>query len=134
MDDNKLNYLFALECWKAAKRVCQLMKYLRIQDAYQKRMAPSRVPGEASVDTSGEITCVYVSQTKMDKIEEIIARITAELEIGKGLAFKQLERDREFLIYVTRTYRSLVPYLKGIHHTLDSWRKEKDEDGCKISY
>ena len=53
-------------------------------------MAPSRVPGGASVNTSGEITCVYVSQMKMDKIEEIIARITAELEIGKGLAFKQL--------------------------------------------
>ena len=46
--------------------------------------------GGASVNTSGEITCVYVSQTKMNKIEEIIAKITAELEIGKGLAFKQL--------------------------------------------
>ena len=35
MDDDKLNSFFALECWKAAKRIFQIMSYLRIQDAYR---------------------------------------------------------------------------------------------------
>jgi hypothetical protein len=33
---------------------------------------------------------------------------------------KALESDRGFLIYVSKTYPSMVPYLKGIHLTLDS--------------
>ena len=45
---------------------------------------------------------------------------------------KQLERDRGFLIYLSRTYRSMCPYLKGIHQTLDSWRKVRDKDGWKL--
>lgn len=35
MDDDKLNYFFALECWKAAKMIFQITSYLRIQDAYR---------------------------------------------------------------------------------------------------
>jgi hypothetical protein len=44
---------------------------------------------------------------------------------------KTLERQRGFLVYVTHTYPSLVPYLKGIHLTLDSWRPWRDSDGWK---
>ena len=136
MDDGRLTSFSAFECWKAAKRVCQMMSFLGIQDACRKRTVPSRVPGEwagTSVDTSGEIACVYVSQAKWDKTKEIIARIIDELGKGKGLDFVQLRRDRGFLIYVSRTYRSLVPYLKGIHQTLDSWREGRDEHGWKLS-
>jgi hypothetical protein len=35
---------------------------------------------------------------------------------------KQLESIRGFLVYMARTYTTFVPYLKGIHLTLDSWR------------
>ena len=38
-----------------------------------------------------------------------------------------------FLLYVTRTYPSMVPYLKGIHLTLDSWRPQRDSEGWKDS-
>jgi hypothetical protein len=31
------------------------------------------------------------------------------------------------------TYPSMVPYLKGIHQTLDSWRPHRDKDGWKLS-
>jgi hypothetical protein len=32
---------------------------------------------------------------------------------------------------VAQTYPSLVPYLKGIHLTLDSWRSGRNKDGWK---
>jgi hypothetical protein len=50
---------------------------------------------------------------------------------GKPLHFKTLEWQRGFLVYITRTYPSLVPYLKGIHLTLDSWRPNRDNEGWK---
>jgi hypothetical protein len=46
---------------------------------------------------------------------------------------KLAEKYRGFLVYVSRTYTSMVPYLKGIHLSLDSWRPDRDEDGWRIS-
>jgi hypothetical protein len=43
-----------------------------------------------------------------------------------------LEWIRGFLVYVTRTYTTLVPYLKGVHLTLDSWRANRGDDGWPI--
>ena len=37
------------------------------------------------------------------------------------------------MIYLSRTYRSIKPYLKGINQTLDSWRKGRDKEGWKLS-
>jgi hypothetical protein len=45
---------------------------------------------------------------------------------------KPLESIRGFLVYVARTYTALVPYLKGIHLTLDSWRVNRADDGWSI--
>mmetsp|Transcript_13380 Transcript_13380/g.19133 ORF Transcript_13380/g.19133 Transcript_13380/m.19133 type:complete len:439 (-) Transcript_13380:1232-2548(-) len=44
---------------------------------------------------------------------------------------KKGEATRGFLVYVSRTYRAMVPYLKGLHLSLDSWRPGRDEDGWK---
>lgn len=33
------------------------------------------------------------------------------------------------MIHLSRTYSGMVPFLKGIHHTLESWRSNRDEDG-----
>ena len=48
-----------------------------------------------------------------------------------SLSFEDLERGRGFLDYLSRNYPSIVPYLKGIHLTLDSWCPNRDEDGWK---
>ena len=45
---------------------------------------------------------------------------------------KELEKIRGFLVYVSLTYKALVPYLKGIHLTLESWRPDRDEEGWKL--
>ncbi|MFN9978697.1 MAG: hypothetical protein ACK53Y_02225, partial [bacterium] len=49
------------------------------------------------------------------------------------IEFKTLEKHRGFLVYVGRTYPVLVPYLKGIHLSLDSWRPWRKEDGWKLT-
>jgi hypothetical protein len=45
--------------------------------------------------------------------------------------FKTLEQHQGFLVYIARAFPSLVPYLKGIHLTLDSWREGRDREGWK---
>jgi hypothetical protein len=35
------------------------------------------------------------------------------------------------MVYVSMTYTSLIPYLKGIYLTLNSWRPDRDKEGWK---
>ncbi|KAL7570483.1 hypothetical protein ACA910_004265 [Epithemia clementina (nom. ined.)] len=44
-----------------------------------------------------------------------------------------MERVRGFLVYVTLTYGSVSPYLKGLHLTLESWRVDWDRDGWRMT-
>jgi hypothetical protein len=87
-----------------------------------------------------EVDAVYklVTQERWDKTKEKIDWIWKEVQdIRAGnkaaMDYKTLESYRGFLIYVSRTYTTLVPYLKGIHLTLDSWRPNRDDDGWKIT-
>ena len=48
------------------------------------------------------------------------------------LVHKELLSDRGFLVYVTRTYPAMVPYLKGFHLTIEMWRGGRDVDGWKV--
>ena len=45
----------------------------------------------------------------------MLARIGEELRQRGKLCPKQLEKDRGFLIYLARTYKSMRPYLKGLY-------------------
>ena len=40
--------------------------------------------------------------------------------------------DRGFLVYVTRTYPAMVPYLKGFHLTIEMWHGGRDPEGWKL--
>ena len=44
-----------------------------------------------------------------------------------------LEIIRGFLIYITRTYVQMKPYLKGLHMTIDSWRLDRYKEYYKRS-
>jgi len=44
----------------------------------------------------------------------------------------KLGSQRGFLVYVARTYPQFVPYLKGIHATIEAWRPDRDSDGWKV--
>ncbi|CAJ1926900.1 unnamed protein product [Cylindrotheca closterium] len=76
---------------------------------------------------------VFVSQEKWDKTKLQVKEIAEELSgsTSGSLKHKALERKRGFLFYVTRTYPTMVPYLKGIHLTLDAWRPGRDDEGWK---
>jgi len=45
---------------------------------------------------------------------------------------KQAESFRGFLVYVSKAFKSMIPYLKDIHLTLDHWRPNRDEDGWRM--
>jgi hypothetical protein len=43
-----------------------------------------------------------------------------------------LEQIRGLLIYVTRTYPGMVPYLIGMHMTIDGWRDNRQKSGWRL--
>ena len=135
IDDGKPTAGTAKYSWRATQRVCQMLGYLGIQDDCRKRTTPTREHGElagTSVDLSKMSVTVFVSVKKWLRSKEIILRITEGLGEGIHIDFKELEKDRDFLVYISRTYRAIVPYLKGIHQTLDSWRTGRSKDGYRL--
>jgi hypothetical protein len=57
---------------------------------------------------------------------------TALLNPNQPLFHKELLSNRGFLVYVTRTYPAMVPYLKGFHLTIEMWRGGRDPEGWKL--
>ena len=88
--------------------------------------------GSIEDTTEGKVR-IRTDQEKWDKTREWIRKLNMWLEEGGPLNFKELERMRGFLIYVSRTYTAMTPYLKGLHQTIDSWRPFIREDGWIIS-
>jgi hypothetical protein len=97
------------------------------------------------IHTHMDQVCVKVTQARWENTRKMVRDIWQEFsdrrkevpsevmgeDTADGLNHKQLERRRGFLVYVVQVYPSIVPYLKGIHLTLDSWRSGKKEDGWK---
>ena len=135
-DDLRLTGGSSSECWSAQQRVAGICSYLGIQDATRKHRPPSQTPGAWSGTltrvTSGGVG-VLVSQDKWDKTKRLIREVREQLAAGSTLNHKELQWTRGFLIYVSRTYPMMVPYLKGLHHTLDAWHGNRDEDGWRYS-
>jgi hypothetical protein len=74
----------------------------------------------------------YIWQEFSDRRKEVPSEVLGGESAG-GINHKQLERRRGFLLYVAQAYPSLVPYLKGIHLTLDGRRSGRNEEGWKRS-
>ena len=49
------------------------------------------------------------------------------------LEHKDLERKRGFLGHVAMTFPALVPFMKGFHLTIDSWRDYRPTSGWKMN-
>jgi hypothetical protein len=91
----------------------------------------------------GEPVYKLITQSRWDKTKQILNKLRtsfalAELEASQAgkrevwLTRSDLESARGFLIYVTRMYTAMVPYLKGPHLMIDSWRPHQDEDGWRV--
>jgi hypothetical protein len=70
--------------------------------------------------------------TKQFWDKEIVVKEREGIKEGR-MEHKRAESFRGFPVYVSRTYKSMVPYLKGLHLSLDSWRKDRDKDGWRTT-
>ena len=85
------------------------------------------------VETINGRVMVLVSLKKWGRGKSIIKRIQDDWLVNRKLNFKQLERDKGFLVYLSKIYRNMCPYLKSIHQTLDPWRSGRDSDGRRLT-
>jgi hypothetical protein len=123
-----------LEAWKASQRTSAVLGYLGLQDASRKRREPGLETGAwtgSVVWSSNNKLVVLTTQEKWDKTRAHLNWIANHIGDKTGMENKKLKSIRGFLVYVARTYTSMVPYLKGIHATIDSWRKNRNIDGWK---
>jgi hypothetical protein len=132
VDDGKVMGWCKAACWEAASQFSKIMARLGIQDAARKRTEPSTTPGPwaGSVVHTEEGVILLVSDKKWEKTRTLVAKLREMID-WPTLDRKILERIRGVLIYVSRTYRWMVPYLKGLHLTIDSWRADRDGEGYR---
>lgn len=136
VDDVRSSASSEEEAWKAAQQTSSTLGYLGLQDAARKRRQPGQEAGAwtGSVAwTSNGHVVVLTTQEKWDKAKGHIQWIADNLNNKDGLDNKMLKSIRGFLVYVARTYCSMVPYLKGLHATIDSWRAGRNVDGWKYA-
>eukprot|EP00980_Cylindrotheca_fusiformis_P021935 scaffold8770_cov167-Cylindrotheca_fusiformis.AAC.2 len=138
VDDGRGSGSSVEHAWQLLHRAATRFQYLGLQVAIRKIRPPAvGCPPGAWAGMIAEAThegiFKTVAQAKWDKAKLILDRIYNELPNAEGLEFKQLERDRGFLIHLAATYKAMTPYLKGIHLTLDSWRANRRSDGWKMS-
>ncbi len=136
VDDLRVIACSNMECWIACSWVASHINYLGLQDAPRKRREPSQEAGPwagSVVHTTHGAVTVLISLERWLKVQSIIQWIQDQALLPDGIEHKQLERFRGILVYVSRTYPAMVPYLKGIHLTLDSWRPWRRSDGWKMT-
>ena len=111
---------------------------LGIQNAARKTRPPELVAGAwqgAVVHTDRNEVAKLVTQERWSKARRIIREISEELtKSGEARVLERagLGSKRVFFVYVARTYDFLVPYLKGVHATMESWRPDRDSEGWKV--
>jgi hypothetical protein len=124
------------ECWAGSHQIGSRLTWLGIQDAPRKKRKASQRPGAwagSVIHTDNDMVTILVSDSKWTKTKRLIRNLSEQLEKGNLLNHKELEKTRGFLIYVSRTYKPFVPYLRGVHKTIDSWRPHRDSDGWKLT-
>ena len=131
------------------------LAFLGLQDAARKRRMLSQTPGAwagATVSSDGMVVRKGVTKERWEKVKSKIRWIAGEIGLrdeftpvsfgdmakasnedggtpeGK-LHFKTTKLCVGFLVYVPMTYTSMVPYLKGIYLSLNSWRQGRNIDG-----
>ena len=75
--------------------------------------------------------CILTLVEKWNKMKGILDKGWDRVSGGAGvkLSHKELMSDRGFLVYVTRTYPAMIPYLKGFHLTIEMWRGGHNPEG-----
>jgi hypothetical protein len=117
------------------RQAASTLNHLGIQDAPRKRRDSSRAPGAWAgvvLRTNDKGVHVLLSQEKWERTKAQLKEIQTMLEREPSkMSRKRLEEIRGFLVYVTRTYIGMSPYLIGLHMTIDSWREGRDSEGWR---
>ena len=74
-----------------------------------------------------------MSEDKWAKTKRLLNELGKMLDSEPdSLPRHRLEVIQGFLNYVTQTYRYMIPYLNGLHMTIDGWRGNRDSEGWKL--
>ena len=88
------------------------------------------LPWEGTINNTQDGIHGLVLQDIWDNTERIIAEVTSmELKDSEGLHWNRMYSIKCFLIYVSRKYREMNHYLKGLRLTPDSWIPYNDKEG-----
>ena len=123
------------EAWRAGRRAASVLNWLGLQDAPRKRRDSRQDPGAWAGSVIRTVGGVFtlVSDEKWEKTKRLVNELKGLLDANsKGLPRKRLEQIRGFLNYVCQTYKPLLPYLNGLHMTIDGFRGNRDKEGWKL--
>ena len=137
MDDERVTGPDEDLTWQASHVLASTQAYFGLQDAGRKVRPCSKSPGAwagAVVHISPDLgVCVLTSRDKWAKLKGILVKWKKVLvSSDPQLSHKELLSDRGFLVYITRTYPAMTPYLKGFHLTIEMWRGGRDAEGWKL--
>lgn len=133
VDDVRVTAPTLPEVDQASSVVAKRAAYHGAQDAARKRRKSSQRPGAwagSNIETESDAVYKTVSLERWQKTKAHIEQLVDWIDSDE-IPRKPLESIRGYLVYVSLTYRSMVPYLKGVHLTLESWRPDRDEDGWR---
>ena len=138
VDDVRITSPSEEEIWHAIRKISSIFGHLGIQDAARKRRPPTTRPGAwagSMVYADPNNIGVYIDHEKWRKTKDHLEWIQKQLDNHtniadfkqqprSGIPHKELEKRRGFLVYVSRTYPSMTPYLKGDD---EGWRSTMPE-------
>jgi hypothetical protein len=75
---------------------------------------------------------VLVSQKKWAKVKRLMDKLHSFFMASDGLDHNDLYSIMGFVVYMTRNYKPLNPFLIGLHLNIDSWILERDDEGSRI--
>jgi len=138
VDDMRVTGHSMENCWQCGRRLSSYIQRLGIQEAARKRKPPS-LNADAwagSVVKTENLVEKTITQGKWNKVKDILSGLRNKMgtrDRPEKLEHKSLEKSRGFLNHVGITYPHILPYLKGHHTTIDSWREGRDEEGWKLT-
>lgn len=137
VDDERITGLSKELMWQAGHTLGAKQTYLCIQDAARKvgecSMTPRAWAGAVMHIVSELGVCVLTSEDEWAKLQVIIQKYLDLMLSGVvELEHEELLSDCGFLVYVTRAYPGMVPYLKGFHLIIEMWHGNQDAEGWKL--
>ena len=144
-----ISFFFMEMAWRSSSQMAKGLCWYGLQDAARKRMRASQQLGAwagSVVITDGDVVTKSIMKERWEKTKDKIRWLGLQAgvrdEFTRGnfpgieegvianlIHFKTTEKYIGFVVYVSQTYTSLVPYLKGIYLTLNSWRNGQDVEG-----